>query len=291
MANNIKKQSLGKGLDAIFEQEQDVDQHENGLLELRINDVEPDVNQPRKNFDQQKLQALAESIKDQGLIQPILVRKEKNIYRIIAGERRWRAAKLAGLTSITAIIKDYADEKVIQTALIENLQRQDLNPIEEATAFEKLMNDYGMTQERVAAVAGRSRPAIANTIRLLGLDDDIRKFVISGQLSEGHARTLLSLDNPIERNKIAEHIMGKDLSVREAERLVKRTIQLKNDSKTKTVEAEDPDIKKIEEKLMKLFSTKVMIHHNKNKGRITIEYYSNDDLDRIMELFGNKTKK
>jgi ParB family chromosome partitioning protein len=288
MANNPKKQSLGKGLDALFETEQDGEAAGKGLLEVRITEVEPDGNQPRKQFDEERLQALAESLKDQGMIQPILVRKDGGVYRIIAGERRWRAARLAGMKTVPVIVKDIAGEQVVQTALIENLQRQDLNPIEEAAAFERLMDEYGMTQEKVALVAGRSRPAIANTLRLLGLEEELRKLVVSGALSEGHARALLPLPSKAQRVKAAETIMSKELNVREAERLVKRLMTAKKGTTAKEL---DPDLRKLEEKLGRLLGTKVTIRHAAQKGSITIEYYSNEDLDRIADLIRDGAKK
>ena len=283
-----KKSALGRGLDAIFEQEQNSEEAQNGLVELRINDIEPDLNQPRKNFDLEKLRTLADSIKEQGLIQPILVRKDKEIYRIIAGERRWRASKLAGMATISAIVRDYADEKIIETALIENLQRQDLNPIEEAMAFDRLITDYNMTQEKVAGLAGKSRPAVSNLIRLLSLSDEMKKYLISGQLTEGHARAILGVQNESDKLKLAGSVIKREMSVRDTERLVN---QYNNAKKTDVKVVVDENIAYIEERLKKILSTKVKIINTKRKGKIVIEYYSNDELERIITLIGKNSNK
>lgn len=274
------KKGLGKGLGALISNEATED--ESGVVELRINEVEPNAGQPRKHFDDEKLVQLAESIKQHGIIQPIIVRKDDSRYTIIAGERRWRAAKLAGLSKVPVLVKEFTNKQVMEVALIENLQREDLNPIEEADAFLHLMNEFNMTQEQIAETIGRSRPAIANSLRLLGLSDDVKKLVVSGDLSSGHARTLVVIQEPEVQLKAAVYIIDNKLSVRETEAYIKRLLQNKT---VKKKPVENPDFKVVEDKLKNILGTKVKLQANNNKGKITIEYYSNDELDRLLEFF------
>jgi ParB family chromosome partitioning protein len=281
------KKGLGKGLGALITNDSMEDN--TGVLELRINEIEPNTGQPRKLFDDEKLVQLSESIKQHGIIQPIIVKKDNNIYTIIAGERRWRAAKLAGLSTIPALIKDYTELQVMEVALIENLQREDLNPIEEANAFINLMNEFNLTQEQIAEKIGRSRSAIANTIRLLGLTNDVKKFIISGDLTSGHARTLVIIESEELQKTAAEYIINNRLSVRETEKYIKSLLNKKE--KKKNAELENPEYKYVEDKLKNILGTKVKLNANKNKGKITIEYYSNDELDRLLDFFYNKSKK
>ncbi|EMS73811.1 ParB/RepB/Spo0J family partition protein [Ruminiclostridium cellobioparum] len=274
------KKGLGKGLGALISNEATED--ETGIIELRINEIEPNAGQPRKYFDDEKLVQLSDSIKQHGIIQPIIVKKDNNRYIIIAGERRWRAAKLAGLSKVPVLIKEFTNKQVMEVALIENLQREDLNPIEEADAFLHLMNEYDMTQEQIAETIGRSRPAIANSLRLLGLSEDVKKYIVSGDLTSGHARTLVIIQDPEIQLKAAEYIIENKLSVRETENYIKKLFQ--NRSEKKKV-VENPDFKFVEDRLKNILGTKVKLQANNNKGKITIEYYSNDELERLLEFF------
>ncbi len=281
----MMKKGLGKGLGALINNEAIEDNA--GVLDLKINEIEPNVGQPRKLFDDEKLVQLAESIKQHGIIQPIIVKKDNNTFTIIAGERRWRAAKLAGLNTIPALIKDFTELQVMEVALIENLQREDLNPIEEANAFINLMNEFNLTQEQIAEKIGRSRSAIANTIRLLGLTNDVKKFIISGDLTSGHARTLVIIESEELQKTAAEYIINNKLSVRETENYIKGLLNKKD--KNKITKLENPEYKYVEDKLKNILGTKVKLNANKNKGKITIEYYSNDELDRLLDFFYKKS--
>lgn len=281
----MMKKGLGKGLGALINNEAIEDN--TGVLELRINDIEPNAAQPRKLFDDEKLVQLAESIKQHGIIQPIIVKKDNSTFTIIAGERRWRAAKLAGLDTIPALIKDFTELQVMEVALIENLQREDLNPIEEANAFINLMNEFNLTQEQIAEKIGRSRSAIANTIRLLGLTNDVKKYIISGDLTSGHARTLVIIESEELQKTAAEYIINNKLSVRETENYIKGLLNKKQ--KNRNTKIDNPEYKYVEDKLKNILGTKVKLNANKNKGKITIEYYSNDELDRLLEFFYRKS--
>lgn len=275
------KKGLGKGLGALLGTEE---AENGGIMEIRISDIEPNVNQPRKTFDDEKLAALAESIKQHGVVQPLIVQRDGDTYRIVAGERRWRAARLAGLDTVPVIVRDLSDRQVMEVALIENLQREDLNPIEEAEAYERLISEFGMKQEEVASVVGKSRPAITNSIRLLSLNDEIKSRVISGEISSGHARALLSLDDQKLQLEAMQEIIDKSLSVRETEKLIK---QLMTPKKQKEKKAPDAEYQAIEERFREIFGTKVRIMNNKKNGKILIEYYSQDELDRIINLVEN----
>lgn len=272
------KKGLGKGLGALLGTDEPVS---SGVTEVRITDIEPNANQPRKSFDDEKLAALAESIKQHGVVQPLIVQQDGDSYRIVAGERRWRAARLAGLETVPVIVRDLSDRQVMEVALIENLQREDLNPIEEAEAYEKLISEYGMTQEEVASVVGKSRPAITNSIRLLSLDDEIKSRLISWEISSGHARALLSLDDKDLRRKAMQEIIEKGLSVRETERLIK---VLSTPKKQKARKVPDAEYQALEERFREVFGTKVRIMNSKKSGKILIEYYSLEELDRIINL-------
>lgn len=280
------KKGLGKGLGALLESDANID--EKGLTELKINDIEPNAHQPRRKFDDEKLQQLSESIKEHGIVQPIIVRKENDIYRIVAGERRWRAARLAGLTTVPVVIKDISNRQLMEIALIENIQREDLNPIEEAEAFERLLKEYDMTQEELSKTVGKSRSAIANSIRLMNLCDEVKNFVINGELSNGHARTLIVIEDKEIQKKVAEEIIEKGLNVRQTENLVKRLLSFKpKDNKI----IRNENYVEIEDRLKGIFGTKVQLVSNNKKGKILIEYYSNDELERILDLVSNIGKK
>jgi ParB family transcriptional regulator, chromosome partitioning protein len=279
------RKGLGKGLGALIVS---ADTDEPGIKELKINEIEPNLNQPRKHFNDEKLAQLAESIKQHGIVQPLIVKKEDNTYKIVAGERRWRAARLAGLNNVPVIIKDLTSKQVMEIALIENLQREDLNPIEEAEAYEKLISEYGMTQEEISRTVGRSRPAIANSIRLLTLGEKLKNFVIGGDISSGHARALLSIEDKEMQLKAVDEIIKRGLNVRETESLVKRLLTKKDKKKIKK---QDEEYQAIEEKFREVFGTKVRILNNSKSGKILIEYYSLEELERIVELVNNMTPK
>ncbi len=272
----MAKKALGKGLSALIPEYKEV--KSSGVTELKITDIVAGENQPRRKFAQDALNELAESIKEHGIVQPIVVRKKENYYEIVAGERRWRAARLAGLKSVPVVIKDYSEIQAIEIALIENLQREDLNPIEEANAYKSLMDEHKISQEEIAKKIGKSRPAITNTLRLLNLDDEVKEFLITGELSAGHARALLAIDEKKKQIEIADKIIKEGLSVRQVEKISKKkeAIHMK--------EAKSPEIIEIEDRLRNLLHTKVNLIHGKKKGKIEIEYYSIDDLDRILEL-------
>ena len=272
------KKGLGKGLSALIAS---ADTEETGIKELRINDVEPNIEQPRKHFNDEKLSQLAESIKQHGIVQPLIVKRVDDTYKIVAGERRWRAARLAGLNTVPVIIRELSSKQVMEIALIENLQREDLNPIEEAEAYEKLINDFGMTQEEISKTVGRSRPAIANSIRLLSLQDKLRSFVINGDISSGHARTLLAIDDRELQLKAVDEIIKRTLNVRETETLVKNLLSKKEKKKTVRLNEE---YQAIEDKFRDFFGTKVKLLTGRRNGRILIEYYSMEELDRIVNI-------
>lgn len=272
------KKGLGKGLGALIAS---AETEEAGIKELRINEVEPNTEQPRKHFNDEKLSQLAESIKQHGIVQPLIVKKAGDTYKIVAGERRWRAARLAGLDTVPVIIRELSSKQVMEIALIENLQREDLNPIEEAEAYEKLINDFGMTQEEISKTVGRSRPAIANSIRLLSLQDKLRSFVINGDISSGHARALLSIDDKDLQLKALDEIIKRSLNVRETEALVKNLLTRKE--KKKAVKLNE-EYQAIEDKLRNFFGTKVKLLNGRKNGRILIEYYSVEELDRIVNI-------
>ncbi len=281
------KKSLGKGLEALFgeEIEEQIEEISNkkAIMELKISQIEPNVAQPRKSFDEEKINELAKSIKENGLIQPIVVSKEGDTYKIIAGERRWRAARLAGLTTVPVYIKEEINgQKLLELALIENLQRQDLNSIEEANAYQALINEYNMTQEQVAEVIGKSRPKIANSVRLLSLDKRVQDMIIEGRISEAHARAILPIENKEKQYEIALLIEKKGLNVRDVEALMRQ-----RKKSTQKEKVEDIFAKNIEENMKNYLGTKVkIVTKSKEKGKIVIEYFSNDDLDRIMDIIG-----
>lgn len=281
----MAKKGLGKGLDALFHEEGTAD----GLQELKITEVMPNKDQPRKSFDEEKLKSLADSVKEHGLIQPIVVRKSAEGYVIIAGERRWRAAKLAGLKKIPVLIKDYDDLTVKEIALIENLQREDLNPIEEALGYRSLMDEYNLTQEEISMRLGKSRSAIANSVRLLTLDDYTRAKLISGEITEGHARCALSVPNGVVREFFVNRIVADGLNVRQAELLAKdlaKTPAPKSEKQKNT--AYKLELERISRSLEQYLGTKVKLSGTSKKGKIEIEYYGNQDLERLLELINGR---
>jgi ParB family transcriptional regulator, chromosome partitioning protein len=273
------KKGLGRGLDALISSENNI---QTGVLDLKIHEIETNTNQPRKKFDDEKLLQLAESIKQHGVIQPVIVKKESNgVYRIIAGERRWRAARMAGFTTIPVIVKELSDRQSMEVALIENLQREDLNPIEEAEAYDRLMKEHNLTQEELSVSVGKSRPSVANSVRLLELSDSIKEYVINGDLSSGHARTILPIEDKELQQSVAQEVIKNNLSVRETERLVKKHLTPK---KEQLLKQNNEQYLEIQDRLQYVFGTKVKLLSNKKNGKILIEYYSPGELDRILEL-------
>jgi len=286
---------LGKGLGALLSVEGIPEQLKDSVVELKITDINPNGEQPRKRFDEESLQELASSITENGVIQPIIVVKKGTGYRIVAGERRWRASRLAGLTVIPAIVRDLTDLQTMEQALIENIQRQDLNPLEEAYAMDRLMKEHGLTQEQLSKKLGKSRPAIANTVRLMAIDESLQDYIRNGDLTAGHARALLALPSLEEQKKAADVILNKELSVRETEEYVRRILMPKPDKVKdspeldKTIAAIALSAKDVERKLTKYFGTKVKLKVKdqiKGKGSLVIEYFSYDDLDRVLEIIG-----
>jgi len=285
---NAKKRGLGKGLDALLGQSAGSNLasplESSSLTMLSIDLIERGSFQPRRDFDQDALQSLADSIKSQGLVQPILVRSvaNKNSYEIVAGERRWRAAQIAGLHDIPVIIKDVSDNEAMCLALIENIQREDLNPLEEAGALERLINEFEMTHDAVADAVGRSRPAVSNLLRLLELDDSVKKMLETGKLDMGHARALLSL-SPDKQLESAAKIVKQGLSVRSTENLVKQLLDGNQHSRTKN-DAKDSNITKLENDLSERIAAKVSItHQSSGKGKLQISYNSLDELEGILK--------
>ena len=275
-----KMTGLGKGLDALFGptpvEEQ---QQENDVLKnLKINEVEPNRNQPRKRFDEEALEELASSIQEYGLIQPIVVTKQDDYYQIIAGERRWRASKLAGLTEIPAIIRENDTKKNAEIALIENIQREDLNPYEKAVGIKNLMVDYGLRQEDVAKKLGKSRSAVANSVRILNLEPRVLEFAKEGKLSEGHCKSLLSIQNPERQYQTAVQMIERNATVRQLEKAVKVKVPKEVQDRNHAL------YKDIENTFQGFFGTKVKLDPGKRRGKIVIEYSSNVDLERILEL-------
>lgn len=281
-----KMYGLGRGLGALIPT--DVLENENNLDNIKkvnIDLIIPNESQPRKNFDKDKILQLAQSIKEHGIIQPLLLNKNKdeNKYIIVAGERRWRAAKAANVKEVPAIIMDLSNKEILEISLIENIQRQDLNPIEEAISYKRLIDDFGLKQEDLANRIGKSRTAIANCIRLLNLDKRVQEYLINELISEGHARALLSIENKDLQYKLATNIIKNGLNVRQVEKLVK-DMNPKNQIKKQEADKINPYYKNIQDKLQYLFGTKVTLNDKKNKGRIEIEYYSQDDLQRILDI-------
>lgn len=252
-------------------------------MKLRLSQIEPNREQPRKVFDEDALIELSESIKQYGVLQPLLVQKKDNYYEIIAGERRWRAAKLAGVREVPVIIKDYSSQEVMEIALIENIQREDLNPIEEAQAYQRLIKDYNLKQDEVAEKVSKSRAAITNSLRLLKLDSRVQEMVMEGKLSNGHARTIIGIEDGDQQYQIALKIFDEKLSVRETEKLMKSLNRPEKPEKQKP--ENDFVYRDIEEKIKKIMGTKVVIKNkDNNKGKIEIEYYSQAELERIYEI-------
>lgn len=276
----MSKRGLGRGLEALIPV---LDKHEENVQEIDIKKIVANDKQPRKDFDESKLDELAASMKQHGVLQPVILRKKGSVYELVAGERRWRAAAKAGIEKIPAIVKELSDAEVMEIALIENLQREDLNPMEEAMAYKSLMNDFGLTQEELSKRVGKSRSQIANTVRLLNLDKEIQDLVTEDKLTAGHARALLSIQDKSMRIKLAKRICEEDLSVRQTEQIVKKISKEKSKMANEKPKEINPVIIDITEKLQRALGTRVKIKGNEKRGKIEIEFYSGDELERILE--------
>lgn len=287
-----KKFGLGKGLNAlipedtvILEPKKGKDKNgDNGYSLIDINLIKSNESQPRKSFDDEKIMELSESIKSNGIIQPLILRKDKDEYIIVAGERRWRAAKYIGIKEIPAVIMDLTEKQILEISLIENIQREDLNSIEEAIAYKKLITDFDLTQEQLSKRIGKSRVAITNTMRLLNLSEDVQQYIIEGVISEGHGRALLAITDSKLQCELAQNVIDDKLSVRELEFLIRKLKTKSEPSKSKAKKETNPYYKEVIEKLENYFGTKVNVTNKNNKGKIEIEYYSEEDLQRILEI-------
>ena len=294
----VKKSGLGKGLDSLIKDnssakktaaantssENKTEEMKSGEQMMKINMVEPNRDQPRKKFEEDALLELADSIKQFGVLQPLLVRKRKDYYEIIAGERRWRAAKMAGVKEVPVIIKDYTEQEIVEIGLIENIQRENLNPIEEAMAFKKLLEEFNLKQDEVAERVSKSRTAVTNSMRLLKLGERVQEMIVDDMISTGHARALLAIDDKEQQYDLANKIFDEKLSVRETEKLVK---EIKNPKKPKMKKKVENEFvyTDLENRMKEVMGTKVNISSKGNgKGKIEIEYYSDDELERMFEM-------
>lgn len=293
----VKRKGLGKGLDSLIpdnksakvqnleqEKKQEDPASVSGEQMMKINMVEPNREQPRRNFEEDALLELADSIKQYGVLQPLIVRKRKDYYEIIAGERRWRAAKIAGVKEVPVIVKDYNEQEILEIALIENIQRENLNPIEEAMAFKKLLEEFNLKQDEVAERVSKSRTAVTNSMRLLKLDSRVQQMIVDDMISTGHARALLAIDDKELQYTLANKIFDEKLSVRETEKLIKSIKTPKKEKEKKIIENafiyED-----LEDKMKQILGTKVHVSSKgKGKGKIEIEYYSDKELERMFEM-------
>ena len=302
-----KKSGLGRGLDALFPEKtvqskhqeikklnnitesqisQEKEDKNNGVMMVKISKVEPNREQPRKKFDEDSLLELSESIKQYGVLQPLLVSDKKDYYEIIAGERRWRAAKLAGIKEIPIIIREFSNQETVEISLIENIQREDLNPVEEAMAYKRLIDEFHVKQDEIAERVSKSRTAVTNSLRLLKLDPRVQNMVIEEMITAGHARAILGISDPDTQEMVASKVFDHKLSVRETEELVRKILNPSKKKEKVSNTAEDAVYESLEEKMKGITGTRVFIRRKKNnKGKIEIEYYSRDDLERIIDLF------
>ena len=305
-----KKSGLGRGLDALFpektvqskpktvktvkeEKKVEVDtkkssqqENSNGERMMKISMIEPNREQPRKKFDEDALQELSESIKQYGILQPLLVSDKKDYYEIVAGERRWRAAKMAGLKEVPVVVKEFSTQEIVEISLIENIQREDLNPVEEAMAYKRLIDEFHLKQDEIAERVSKSRTAVTNSMRLLKLDSRVQQMMVDEMISAGHARAILAISDPEQQYNAAMKVFDEKLSVRETEKLVKNILTPTKKKPVVSNPTEDAIYESLEEKMKGITGTRVFIHRKKNnKGKIEIEYYSRDDLDRIIDLF------
>lgn len=291
----VRKPGLGKGLDSLIpdhhsekplNNETGQADDKDGVLMVKLSKVEPNREQPRKQFDEDSLLELAESIKQFGVLQPLLVLDKKEYYEIIAGERRWRAAKMAGIKEIPVIVKEYSEQEIVEISLIENIQRENLNPIEEAMAFKRLLEEFQLKQDEVAERVSKSRTAVTNSLRLLKLEQRVQEMLVEEMLTTGHARALLAITDPKEQVELATRIFDEKLSVRETEKLIKNILNPAKKEEKQEDPAQDAIYGQLEEKMKGIVGTKVTINRKKNnKGRIEIEYYSQEESERIIEIF------
>ncbi len=282
----MAKKALGRGLGALIPSEDTSFSEKESIQEIPIARIEANTFQPRSHFEEQKLNELAESIREKGVIQPIVVIRQGEGYQLVSGERRTRAALLAGFDSVPAIVRKYSDRDRAEIAIVENIQREDLNPLEEASAYQTLMEEFGLTQSAMAEQVGRSRAHIANTLRLLDLGQQARAYLSSGKISAGHARALLVL-SPVEQELLAARVAAEGLSVRETEKLV-RLAQKKRQKREKPAKVVPVEVEDMQIRLQERFATKVRIHYGEDRGKIEIEYYSPDDLLRITDLLAGE---
>ena len=305
-----KKSGLGRGLDALFpektvqskpktvktvkeEKKVAVDtkkssqqETSNGERMMKISMIEPNREQPRKKFDEDALQELSESIKQYGILQPLLVSDKKDYYEIVAGERRWRAAKMAGLKEVPVVVKEFSTQEIVEISLIENIQREDLNPVEEAMAYKRLIDEFHLKQDEIAERVSKSRTAVTKSMRLLKLDSRVQQMMVDEMISAGHARAILAISDPEQQYNAAMKVFDEKLSVRETEKLVKSILTPTKKKPVVSNPTEDAIYESLEEKMKGITGTRVFIHRKKNnKGKVEIEYYSRDDLDRIIDLF------
>ncbi|MGB9721664.1 MAG: ParB/RepB/Spo0J family partition protein [bacterium] len=282
----MRKRSLGKGIEALISQEQKSVLQE-GFRMIPVTDIKPNPYQPREKITEESIRDLVNSIREKGVIEPIIVKRWNNQYILAAGERRFRAAQIAGLTEIPAIIKDLSEQELLEIGLIENLHREDLNPVEEALAYEQLNKKFNLTHEQIAQLVGKDRSTITNVLRLLTLPEKIRGYLKKGRIQEGHARAILSLDSEIKMLQAADRIVEKNLSVREAEKLIKRWAKI---PKIRPGKEKEPNLLMLEDELSKILRTKVAVEWKRNKGSITIYCLSLEDFNRIYELL-RKTRR
>jgi ParB family chromosome partitioning protein len=283
-----KKLALGKGLGALIPDISTVGDMEGDYFYCRISRIRPNRYQPRKKFKEEELAALSASIKEQGIIQPLLVRKLEDGYELVAGERRLRAAKLAGYRDVPCVIKDLTEKQVLEMSLVENIQRENLNPMEEADAYHCLITEFELTQEEVAIRIGKSRPAVANFLRLRQLPEPIQESIVDGVLSMGHARALLGIPNKAQQSAVWRAVVSKELSVRETEALVNRIKKESGDVRKRKEGSDEIYFTNISEELSRNFGTKVQIRRQGQKGKVEIEFYSNEDLDRLLHLLNRQ---
>jgi len=282
-----KKQALGRGLDALFPDIGSIDTKARDYFQCDIDVIRPNRYQPRRKFSEDELTELSKSIKMQGVLQPLLVRKNNNGYELIAGERRLRASKMAGLSQVPVVVREISETELLETSIIENIQREDLNPMEEAEAYRRLIEEFKLTQEQVAERVSKSRPAVANFIRLCQLPQPIKDCLAEKTLSMGHARALLGADTTAQQNRAWQVVMSKELSVRETESLVKRLKSEKRKKKKRISGSDEIYFNTLAEDLSRRFGTKVCIKRKGQKGKVEIDFYSNDDLDRLLNFFQN----
>ena len=277
----IKKSALGKGLEALIPSEEVGDK---GATNVSINRIKSNAEQPRKTFDNETMVELAQSVKNHGIIQPLILKREGNDYIIVAGERRWRAAKMAGLKEVPAVIMDLTERDILEISLIENIQREDLNPIEEALAYKKLLDECHITQDELSKRLGKSRVSITNIIRLINLDNRVQQYLVDGVLTEGHGRALLAIKDGDVQYNLAQRVIDENISVRELERIIKNMGVSKKKHKKENIADTNPYYKNVVNMMQNHFGTKVTLNNKKDKGIIEIEYYSEEDLQRIMDI-------